>query len=71
MTHGHQDNCCRCIHYLGERRCQAFPSAIPEPLWTSENLHDEPFEGDQGLRFEPRRFEMPDAEAFLSGNYTL
>jgi hypothetical protein len=69
MIRGHQHNCQWCAHYSGERRCEAFPAGIPEPLWLAEHLHRTPFEGDQGLRYEPRRLDMPDAEAFLGGGY--
>lgn len=65
MIRSHQDNCLWCAHYLGERRCEAFPESIPDPLWTGDNPHREPFEGDRGIRYQSRPMEIPDAETFL------
>jgi hypothetical protein len=34
--------------------CKAFPGAIPQELLDNEADHRRPFEGDDGVRFEPR-----------------
>ena len=58
MIHGREANCRFCTHYLGEQRCQAFASGIPAALWSGEHLHREPYPGDGGIQFEPKRIEM-------------
>ena len=32
--------------------CKAFPTGIPNVIAYGENLHLEPFEGDNGIQFE-------------------
>ncbi len=32
--------------------CDAFPDGIPGEIFEGENLHKEPYEGDNGIRFE-------------------
>jgi hypothetical protein len=52
-------NCRHCKHYLGGRKCLAFPESIPDALWSGENLHREPYEGDQGYRYQRAFDELP------------
>ena len=49
--------CALCLHLdpSGERKCVAFPSGIPLPIWLGENDHREPFPGDHGVQFAPVR----------------
>lgn len=58
MIHGHEANCRFCERYLGQQRCQAFPNEIPAPLWEGKNLHREPYPGDNGYQYRPKRFEL-------------
>jgi len=38
---------------MGERpTCKAFPDGIPAEIAYGDNLHTEPFEGDNGITFE-------------------
>ncbi|MDD5271089.1 MAG: hypothetical protein PHU14_00090 [Methylovulum sp.] len=69
MIHRYQDNCRFCEHFLGGQRCKAFPVAIPDDLWSGDNQHRSPYKDDQGIRYAPKQMAMPDAEAFMSGNY--
>jgi hypothetical protein len=57
MIYRSQANCSMCAHYQGNQRCQAFPDGIPNPLWIGEHLHREPYSGDGGIRYQPRRIE--------------
>lgn len=34
-------------------RCAAFPRGIPEAIYTGAHDHHLPFEGDNGIRYEP------------------
>jgi hypothetical protein len=55
--------CLICRHYQGNRWddelrahvgvCAAYPDEIPLPIWNGDNLHREPYPGDNGIRFEP------------------
>jgi hypothetical protein len=47
------DQCIKCIHYTGSMQCDAFPKEIPDPIWTGEYDHTEPYPGDHGIQFEP------------------
>ena len=52
--------CLLCRHYAGDNfaaACKAFPSSVPLEILTNDADHRRPFEGDDGVRFEPR----PDA----------
>ena len=46
--------CMECLHLvdLVEGLCQAFPDGIPKDLMQDRILHDRPYPGDHGLRFE-------------------
>lgn len=45
--------CSFCVHNENFRRCEAFGDQdIPLPIWTGENPHQEPYPGDNGIRFE-------------------
>jgi hypothetical protein len=56
------NQCSHCRHYRKEvvvdKRakgfCDAFPQGIPEVIFYNEHDHRSPFEGDQGIMFEPR-----------------
>ena len=50
--------CIVCEHsqaYDEPGRCKAFPNGIPKELLTEDILHDKPYPGDGGLRYEPRQ----------------
>lgn len=45
--------CAFCVHLRGKGTCDAFPNGIPEDIFiTGKHNHTEPFEGDNGIRFE-------------------
>jgi len=44
--------CVMCRHYRGGLRCAAFPDGIPGDILTGTVNHEEPYEGDGGIRFE-------------------
>ena len=46
---------CQSCKYLHEFRltCKAFPRGIPLPIQAGEVDHQEPFEGDNGIQYEP------------------
>ena len=50
--------CAECEHFYGFLTCAAFPEGIPHEIVTGEVDHTEPYEGDNGIRFEP--IEKPD-----------
>jgi len=58
--------CGLCAHQDegGARRCTAFPSGIPLPIWLGENDHRQPHPGDHGIQFEEWKeaaAEVPEA----------
>ncbi len=54
--------CLACRHLRDGRdpamACAAFPSGIPDAILTNRHDHRQPFEGDGGVRFEPRPGEQ-------------
>jgi hypothetical protein len=52
--------CSFCAHFDREdplsRRCRAFTKGIPEEIWTGQNLHTSPYEGDGGIQFEAQLY---------------
>lgn len=49
--------CLTCVHLVRdderrERFCKAFPDEIPLAIWSGENDHTRPFEGDNGIQYE-------------------
>ena len=36
------------------QRCEAYPSGIPDALWTNQVDHTQPYEDDDGLQFQER-----------------
>ena len=44
--------CFTCKHYLGNYHCAAFQDGVPDEILFNEHNHREPFEGDQGIRYE-------------------
>lgn len=50
--------CMLCRHYR-EREgfapvCAAFPKGIPPEIWLEKVSHQKPYEGDNGIQFEPK-----------------
>jgi hypothetical protein len=64
-----EDRCKFCANYLGDRKCKAFSDTIPDEIWSGDVAHDDPFPGDNGIRYESKHLQFPDAETFLSGDY--
>ncbi len=46
--------CAECLHLvdLVEGLCLAFPEGIPKDLMQDRILHDQPYPGDHGIRYE-------------------
>ena len=51
---GEGPDCLRCVHYLKENTCKAFPKGIPEEINFGKN-HIKPYEGDNGFQFEEKK----------------
>jgi len=43
---------CKHLTDVLERQCAAFPDGIPMAIWSGQNDHRQPVEGDHGIRFE-------------------
>ncbi len=52
--------CIDCEYFRGSKggMCDAFPRKIPNEIWSGKLKHDEPFPGDQGIRFRPKESEF-------------
>ena len=49
--------CFRCKHFNRKkeiRDCIAFPNGIPIEIYHNEFDHSKPYEGDNGIQFEPK-----------------
>ena len=44
--------CLTCVHYLGVHKCKAFDD-IPDEILQGLFDHTEPYEDDNGIRYEP------------------
>ena len=50
-----QSVCCICKHINeDEVSCKAFPNGIPKGIIRAEIGHSVPYEGDNGIQFEPK-----------------
>lgn len=45
--------CLECKQYQGFHACRAFPGGIPAAIFTGQHDHRQPFDGDNGVRFDP------------------
>lgn len=50
------EQCSNCVHFRGcfekeEPSCAAFPLGILKEIWERDFDHNNPFEGDLGIRF--------------------
>lgn len=61
--------CFRCKHLFGGAayNCDAFPTGIPEAILTNDHDHRKPYDGDHGIRFEPKDGEPAEAEPETEG----
>ena len=53
-----QEQCISCSHFRASFEksrpsCLAFPLGIPDEIWEGNFDHNNSFEGDRGIRFEP------------------
>ena len=44
---------CKYFHFEDWGTCDAFPGGIPLDILAANVAHDEPYEGDNGIQFEP------------------
>ena len=45
--------CVDCKNYRDKLKCLAFSDRIPKEMLIGRNDHTEPYEGDNGIQFEP------------------
>jgi hypothetical protein len=57
MMQGPAPICLTCKHWNADDgegfTCAAFPDGIPEPIYLTTVVHTEPYEGDNGILYEP------------------
>lgn len=46
---------CRRFRNDGDWTCTAFPEGIPDAIVTNQHDHREPYDGDDGLLFSPKK----------------
>lgn len=56
----HIPQCFECVHYQETggtpehpHTCNAFPNGIPKPIFDNEVSHTQPYEGDNGILYQP------------------
>lgn len=54
--------CTECKHWHGDDTCDAFPKGIPLDIASNEFDHKQPFDGDNGIRFEKQDGGTPSGE---------
>lgn len=48
--------CLGCKNYIKPKQCAAFDNyQIPQEIWESKFDHRKPFDGDNGIQFDPIR----------------
>ena len=58
---GPEPKCFQCKYFTGEAEgtwgyiCEAFPTGIPDDIFSGEVEHTEPYEGDNGIQFEEKK----------------
>lgn len=45
--------CNECANYMGDAKCRAFPTRIPDKILSGDFDHRRPYPGDNGVRFTP------------------
>jgi len=45
--------CYECKHHIAVGVCMAFPDGIPLDIAEGRNDHTKPYEGDNGIQFDP------------------
>lgn len=62
--------CTFCVHFdetdVLARLCKAFPNGIPLDIWLGQKNHDEPYPGDNGVRFEHFKGYRIDSESLIA-----
>ncbi len=51
-----QCHSCKHAYSVIARTCAAFPRGIPNDIWDGRHDHNQPYSGDNGIRFELRIF---------------
>ncbi len=49
--------CEYCAHYIGNRKCKAYPNGIPIEIWQLWVDHKKPYNGDGGITYKPESKE--------------
>jgi hypothetical protein len=62
--------CTFCAHFdetdVLARLCKAFPNGIPLDIWVGQQNHDDPYPGDNGIRFEHFKGYRINSESLIS-----
>ena len=46
--------CFECLHYHGDKTCEAFPDGIPADVWIGEFAHFIPHPDDAGIQYRAK-----------------
>jgi hypothetical protein len=71
MTSIMPPDCLKCVHYIDELTCVAFPERIPNDILYSKVKHTKPYKGDNGIQFKLDLEKEAEEQIFMARSRKL